>query len=35
LGLAIARRLAERDGGSIELADAPGGGLEVIVRLRT
>ena len=35
LGLAIVRRLAERDGGSVELADSPGGGLEVIVRLRT
>jgi signal transduction histidine kinase len=35
LGLAIARRLTERDGGSIELDDAPGGGLEVIVRLPT
>ena len=34
LGLAIVRRLAERDGGSVELADAPGGGLEAIVRLR-
>jgi signal transduction histidine kinase len=33
LGLAIALRLVERDGGSIELADAPGGGLEAIVRL--
>jgi signal transduction histidine kinase len=33
LGLAIVRRLVERDGGSVELSDAPGGGLEVIVRL--
>ena len=34
LGLAIVRRLVSRDGGSVELTDAPGGGLEVIVRLR-
>jgi len=33
LGLAIARRLIETDGGRIELAEAPGGGLEVNVRL--
>ena len=33
LGLAIARRLVEVDGGTIELRDAPGGGLEVVVRL--
>ena len=33
LGLAIVRRLAERDGGSVELRDAPGGGLEAVVRL--
>ena len=33
LGLAIVRRLVSRDGGSVELTDAPGGGLEVIVRL--
>lgn len=33
LGLAIVRRLVERDGGSVELSDAPGGGLEVVVRL--
>ena len=35
LGLAIVRRLVERDGGSVGLSDAPGGGLEVIVRLPT
>jgi signal transduction histidine kinase len=35
LGLAIVRRLVERDGGSLELSDAPGGGLEVVVRLPT
>jgi signal transduction histidine kinase len=35
LGLAIVRRLLERDGGSVELSDAPGGGLEVIVRMPT
>jgi signal transduction histidine kinase len=34
LGLAIARSLVEADGGEIELADAPGGGLDAIVRLR-
>jgi signal transduction histidine kinase len=34
LGLAIARSLVESDGGEIELADAPGGGLDAIVRLR-
>jgi two-component system, OmpR family, sensor kinase len=33
LGLAIVRRLVERDGGSVELSDAPDGGLEVIVRM--
>ncbi len=33
LGLAIARRLVQADGGSIALADAPGGGFEAIIRL--
>ena len=33
LGLAIVRRLAERDGGSVELRDVPGGGLEAVVLL--
>ncbi|MGZ8694286.1 MAG: ATP-binding protein [Gaiellaceae bacterium] len=34
LGLAIVRRLVEADGGSVELAEAGGGGLDAIVRLR-
>jgi signal transduction histidine kinase len=33
LGLAIVRRLVERDGGSVELRDAPGGGLDAVVHL--
>ena len=33
LGLAIVRRLVEIDGGKVELRDAPGGGLEAVVRL--
>jgi signal transduction histidine kinase len=34
LGLAIVKRLVEIDGGSIELCDAPGGGLDAVVHLR-
>jgi signal transduction histidine kinase len=33
LGLAIALRLVEVDGGTIELRDAPAGGLEAVVHL--
>jgi signal transduction histidine kinase len=33
LGLAIVQRLVTSDGGEVELAEAPGGGLDVIVRL--
>lgn len=34
LGLAIVRRLVEADGGEVELAPAPGGGTDAVVRLR-
>jgi signal transduction histidine kinase len=34
LGLAIVKRLVEIDGGRIELRDAPGGGLDAVIRLR-
>ena len=32
LGLAVVRRLVEADGGAVELRDAAGGGLEVVIR---
>jgi signal transduction histidine kinase len=34
LGLAIAHRLVTADGGELELRDAPGGGLDAVIRLR-
>ncbi|MGZ4257653.1 MAG: ATP-binding protein [Gaiellaceae bacterium] len=34
LGLAIVRRLVAADGGEVELREAPGGGLDAVVRLR-
>jgi signal transduction histidine kinase len=34
LGLAIVRRLATVDGGEAELLEAPGGGVDAVVRLR-
>jgi signal transduction histidine kinase len=34
IGLAVVRRLVAADGGSIELREAPGGGLDAAVRLR-
>lgn len=34
LGLAIVRKLVEADEGEVELAEAPGGGLDAVVRLR-
>jgi signal transduction histidine kinase len=35
IGLAIVRRLVNTDGGEVELRDGAGGGLEVLVRLRS
>jgi signal transduction histidine kinase len=35
LGLAIVRKLVEADGGEVELAEDPGGGLDAVVRLRS
>jgi signal transduction histidine kinase len=34
LGLPIVRRLARVDGGDAELREAPGGGVDAVVRLR-
>lgn len=34
LGLAIVRRLVAADGGEVELCEAPGGGVDAVVRLR-
>ena len=35
LGLAIVRKLVEADAGEVELREAPGGGVDAVVRLRT
>ena len=35
LGLAIVKRLVEADGGTVRLEEAPGGGLQAVVRLPT
>ena len=35
IGLAIVRRLVRLDGGQVELRNGSGGGLEVLVRLRS
>lgn len=34
LGLAVVKQLVTDDGGTVALADAPGGGLSVVISLR-
>ena len=34
LGLAVVKQLVTDDGGTVALADAPGGGLKVVISLR-